>query len=194
MIYRTVEMIVSIFYCDNSIRGDRMSLYLNLIPRLPEFNIEVVTLDNLYHYENIFYSNREYYLLTEGHPAAKQDCIETIQYGNDFPEDMCHCIGFSLKGEAVAWLSVFEDYPEINTVYIGLFLMNEKFKRKSIGTKIISALIEEAFNTKYNTVKLSVQDNNISGCSFWRKLGFQITEKRDCGHFFNLSMKLRKGI
>ena len=160
---QTIEMIFFTFFIViYSIQGDSMSLYLNLIPRLPEFNIELVTLDNLYHYENIFYSNREYYLITEGHPATKQDCIETIQYGNDFPEDMCHCIGFSLKGEAVALLSFFEDYPEINT--------------------------------KYNMVRLSVQDNNISGCSFWRKLGFQITEKCDCGHFFNLSMKLRKGI
>ena len=36
-----------------------MSLYLKLKPRLPEFNIELVTLDNLDRYENIFYCNSE---------------------------------------------------------------------------------------------------------------------------------------
>lgn len=105
---------------------------------------------------------------------------------------MCYCIGFSLKDKAVALLSIFEGYPETDTLYIGLFLVNEDFKRKSIGTKIIGALIDEAFNTKYNSIKLSVQDNNISGCSFWRKLGFQITQKCDCNNYFNLSMKLGK--
>lgn len=171
-----------------------MSIYLKLKPRLPEFNIELVTLDNMNHYENIFYCNQEYYFITDGHPAAKQDCIETIEYGNAFPEDLCYCIGFSLNGEAVALLSIFEGYPETDTLYIGLFLMSEKFKRKSIGTKIITALIDESFHTQYNSIKLSVQDNNISGYSFWCKLGFKITQKCDCNNFCNLSMELKKGV
>ena len=70
--------------------------------------------------------------------------------------------------------------------------MNDKFKRKSIGTKIISSLIDESFNAQYNSIKLSVQDNNISGCSFWRKLGFKVTQKYDCDNFCNLSMELKK--
>lgn len=72
-----------------------MYLYLKLKPRLPEFNIELVTLNNLNKYENIFYCNKEYYLITDGYFATKQDCIDTIEYGNDFPEGMCYCIGFS---------------------------------------------------------------------------------------------------
>lgn len=102
------------------------------------------------------------------------------------------CIGFSLNGEAIALLSIFEGYPEADTLYIGLFLMNEKFKRKLIGTKIINSIIDESFNAKYNTIKLSVQDNNISRCSFWRKLGFKVTQKCDCDNFCNLSMELKK--
>ena len=66
-------MHTNIIICDNI-----MSLYLKLKPRLPEFNIELVTLDNLDRYENIFYCNLEYYLITEGHPAAKRDCIPSI--------------------------------------------------------------------------------------------------------------------
>lgn len=169
-----------------------MPLYLNLRSRLPEFEIELVTLNNLNNYENIFYCNQEYYLITSGHPATKRDCIETILYGNDFPKDMCYCIGFSLNGEAVALLSIFEGYPEANTLYIGLFLMNEKFKRKSIGTKIISSLIDESLNAQYGAIKLSVQDNNIGGYSFWRKHGFEVTQRCDCNNFCNLSMELKK--
>ncbi len=169
-----------------------MFLYLKLKSRLPEFNIELVTLDNLNNYENIFYCNQEYYLITDGHLATKQDCMETIEYGNYFPEDTCYCIGFSSNDEAIALLSILEGYPEADTIYIGLFLMNEKFKRKSIGTKIISALIDESFYAQYHSIKLSVQDNNISGCSFWRKLGFKTTKKINCGNFFNLSMELKK--
>lgn len=143
----------------------------------------MATLDSLNYYENVFYCNKEYFLIKDGRFAAKQDCIETIEYGKNSPEDMCYCIGFSLNGEAVALLSIFEGYPEANTLYIGLFLMNEKFKRKLIGTKIISSLIDESLNAQYNTIKLSVKDNNISGCSFWHKLGFEIIQKYDCDNF-----------
>ena len=169
-----------------------MSLYLKLKPRLPEFNIELVTLNRLNYYENIFYCNQEYFLITDGRLVTRQDCIETIEYGKNFPEDMYYCIGFSLNGEVIALLSIFEGYPEADTLYIGLFLMKEKFKRKLIGTKIINSIIDESFNAKYNTIKLSVQDNNISGCSFWRKLGFKVTQKCDCDNFCNLSMELKK--
>lgn len=169
-----------------------MSLYLKLKPRLPEFNIELVTLNRLNYYEDIFYCNQEYFLITDGRLATRQDCIETIEYGKNFPEDMYYSIGFSLNGEVIALLSIFEGYPEADTLYIGLFLMNEKFKRKLIGTKIISSIIDESFNAKYNTIKLSVQDNNISRCSFWRKLGFKVTQKCDCDNFCNLSMELKK--
>ncbi len=169
-----------------------MSLYLKLKPRLPEFNIELVTLNRLNYYEDIFYCNQEYFLITDGRLVTRQDCIETIEYGKNFPEDMYYSIGFSLNGEVIALLSIFEGYPEADTLYIGLFLMNEKFKRKLIGTKIISSIIDESFNAKYNTIKLSVQDNNISRCSFWRKLGFKVTQKCDCDNFCNLSMELKK--
>ncbi|MCI8387697.1 MAG: GNAT family N-acetyltransferase [Clostridiales bacterium] len=168
-----------------------MSLYLKLQHRMPEFNIELITQDNLNSYENIFYCNQEYYLITDGRAATKQDCIETIEYGNGFPENICYCIGFSLNGEAVAILSILEGYPETDTLYIGLFLMNENFKRKSIGTKIISTLIDESFSTQYSSIKLSVQDNNICGYSFWSKLGFKVTKKCKCDNFYNLSMELK---
>lgn len=169
-----------------------MSLYLKVKCRLTNFEVELVTLNNLNDYENIFYCNEEYYLITDGRPATKQDCIETIEYGIDFPKDTYYCIGFSLNGETVALLSVLEGYPQADTLYIGLFLMNEKYKRKSIGTKIISTVINEAFSAKFISVKLSVQDNNISGYSFWRKLGFKVTNKCNCNDFYNLSMELKK--
>lgn len=171
-----------------------MSLYEKLKLQLPEFSIEVVTTDNMENYENIFYSNQEYFLITDGHPANKQNIVDTIEYGNDFPHGMCHCLGFSLNGVAVAFLSFFEGYPEADTLYIGLFLMDSKFKRMSIGTKIISTLIEKAFRSQYTSVKLSVQDNNISGYLFWKKLGFSLKEKTICNGFYNLSMELKRGI
>lgn len=167
-----------------------MLLYKNLQQHFSEYNIELLSLGNWDKYAEVFYSNNDYYLTTDGRPASKNDCIDTIKYcPNVFPKEKCYCIGFSLKSEAAAILSMLEDYPNHGTLYIGLFLMNEKFKRKSIASNIINTLLDEAFHTEYKSVKLSVQDNNISGFSFWKKLGFYVTEKIHCNGFCNLSME-----
>ena len=51
--------------------------------------------------------------------------------------------------------------------------------------------MEEA-SSQYDSVKLSVQDNNIRGYSFRCNLGFKVTKKCDCDNFCNLSMELKK--
>lgn len=170
-----------IFLCDN------------LQYCLPEFIIEQVTLENLIKYENIFYSNKEYYMITDGHPATKQDCVDTIEYAKKYPSGMCYCLGISKEQQTVAFLSLLEGYPESSTLYVGLFLIDKRFQKNSIGTRIMNAVIDDAFSLGYTTIKLSVQDNNVSGYPFWKKLGFKAVKKTKCDGFNNISMELKRG-
>ncbi len=169
-----------------------MSFYEKLKCALPEFTTEPVTLANLNKYESVFYSNKEYYMITDGHPATKQDCIDTIEYADHYPAGMCYCLGFSKDKQAVAFLALLEGYPEAETLYIGLFLIDEQFQRKSIGTKIIKTVIDEAFCSGYTALKLSVQENNVSGYPFWKKMGFEAVDKTECDGFYNFSMELKR--
>ena len=171
-----------------------MSWYDNFKRQLYDFDVNIVTLDNLNEYENIFYCNEEYFLITDGRIATRQDCIDTIEYSNNFSDDKAFCIGFAYQNTPVAFLSIIEEYPKKETLYIGLFLINRQFKRKGIGTKIINSLIDEAFKSDYKSLKLSVQVNNVSGYSFWESLGFRIIDKTECDGFNNLSMELRNNL
>ena len=144
---------------------DKMNLLIRMQDRLPKFVVERVTLNNLVRYEPIFYSNDDYYMITDGHSATKQDCIETIAYMDGFPPDRCYSVGFSKNGQAMAFLSLFEGDPEPETVYVGLFLVHAPSK-----------------------------SNNRSGCSFWKKLGFQVVGETPCDRFINYSMALKKDI
>lgn len=167
-----------------------MSFVEKLKVRLPKLETERVTKENISKYENIFYSNEDYYLITEGRPAVFSDCVETVEFTESFSTGNPHCVGFSKNDTAVAFLSMFEGYPEENTLYIGLFLVDKSFQRNSVGTDIISAVIGEGFDSGYTTVKLSVQDNNLSGYPFWKKLGFKAAGITECEGFFNVSMEL----
>ena len=169
-----------------------MSFIKWLDNRLTNFTAEAVNKENAHKYENVFYSNNEYYLITDGRPALKEDCMDTVEYTESFTEGTPHCIGFSRDGVPMAFLSLFEGYPDENTLYIGLFLVNKSVQRKSVGTEIMNAVIAEGFALGYTAIRLSVQDNNVSGYPFWQKLGFKETDKTLCQGFYNISMLLNK--
>lgn len=48
------------------------------------------------------------------------------------------------------------------------------------------------FSAGYTSIKLSVQDNNVSGYPFWKKLGFKAVKKTKCDGFYNISMELER--
>lgn len=161
-----------------------------IIIKSSDLLFESVTQVNIEKYEHIFYCNKEYYLITEGRQATKKDCIDTINYcPNNFSRNKVLNVGGTYKGEPVAFLSILESYPEDDVLWIGLFLMDEKYKRKAIGTKIINALITATEQSSISKLRLSVQDNNIAGVKFWGKVGFKTISQCDCGHYNNLTME-----
>ena len=167
-----------------------MSLYENMQLRLSDFVVEQITTDNFEKYEEIFYCNKEYYVLTDGQAATKETIIETIEYRpNDFPKENVYNIGVSYDGKPVCALFALYGYPDEQTFYIGLFLMNEEFKKQGIGTMVIKVLFDSFSNTVIKKFCLSVQDNNISGCRFWNNLGFEVVNQNVCSGFINLSMQ-----
>ena len=161
-------------------------MYKKLQALLPNFIIEPVTIDNLSTYEPIFYSNDEYYYLTDGHRATRELCEDTLC---DYPPYKVYSVGMSQNGQAISFLSILEGYPDADTLYIGLLLVDEKFKRKSIGSTIMTVLFTIAADMNFKTLKLSVQENNISGLNFWEKMGFYEIDRCICDGFDNLSMK-----
>ena len=149
-------------------------------------------MENLNKYEDIFYSNEDYYIVTDRHPATKQVCVDTIEYSKNYPSGMCYCLGFSKGQQPVVFLSLLEGYPESSTLYVGLFLIDRRFQKNSIGTKIMNIVVEDAFSEGYTSIKLSVQDNNVSGYPFWKKLGFKAVKRTKCDGFNNISMELKR--
>lgn len=57
-------------------------------------------------------------------------------------------------------------------VWIGLFLVDESFQRKQIGTMIINYFIENYWQDQ-EVIQLACLDHNYSGLAFWRYLGFE---------------------
>lgn len=124
--------------------------------------------------------------MTDGHPATREICEETIC---GFTSYNVFNIGVSQNGQALSFISLLDGYPDPDTLYIGLMLVDEKFKRQSVGTSIVKALVTIASTLQLKYLRLSVQENNICGLNFWNKMGFYEIDRCTCDGFDNLSMK-----
>lgn len=80
-------------------------MYEKLQTLLPKYTIEPVTMESLSTYESVFYNNKEYYCLTDGHPATRDICEDTIR---GFAPYKTHSIGISQNGQAISFISILE--------------------------------------------------------------------------------------
>lgn len=153
---------------------------------LPEYRIERLTMQNAWKYREIFFGNQEYYRLTDGRAPTEEDIKETIEYEAGPGEGTMLPIGFSVRDEPAAFLSLCDGYPGPETLYIGLLLVNDRMKRRRVGSRIVAGLIDAAHRLSYEEIRLSVLERNAAGRMFWESLGFGIAKAQKDG---NLSMR-----
>lgn len=139
---------------------------------LPQYTILRITKSNYNRYLDVFYSNAEYYNLTDGRPAIESDCLDTINYcPKNFDTNKVYLVGFSQNDIAISVLSCLEDYPKTAILYIGLLLVDKTSQSKGVGSELVQAIIE-ASKGSFDLIQLSVQGNNKAALSFWEKMGF----------------------
>ena len=71
-----------------------------------------------------------------------------------------------------------------DNIWIGLFLVDENYQRKGLGTKIINQFIEK-WQSQYKSIQLACIKDNQKGLAFWHSLGF---EKIGCSKYRNLDV------
>ena len=66
------------------------------------------------------------------------------------------------------WLEAVDE----NTVKLGIFIAEEKYRNRNYGTKAIENLLCFAKDKGYKNVILNVRTNNIRAYTLYKKLGF----------------------
>ncbi len=91
---------------------------------------------------------------------------------------------FDENNEVISYIDSIKDYPEKDSYWIGLFLVDPLQRSKGIGKKIISDFLIYIKNEGARYVKLGVVEENEKAYKFWKKIGFEtydITEPREFG-------------
>lgn len=116
-----------------------------------------------------------YYMLIEGVPK-----IEGIAEGifKDLPPNCTleskHVHLIELDHGPIGIAETIIGYPNAQTAFLGLFLINEAYHGKGLGRaayELWEGHIKNQF-PEVHTVELGVNDTNHVGMGFWSKLGF----------------------
>lgn len=81
-------------------------------------------------------------------------------------------LGFYKDNQLVAILDLITGYPNINTAFIGWFMMNQDFQRTGIGTEIIAEILFYLKEENFRYVRLGYIKGNQESESFWLKNKF----------------------
>ena len=81
-------------------------------------------------------------------------------------------VGYFEGKELVAILDLCASFPDKETAFIGLFMMNIDYQGKGIGTTIISELFEYLKKVDFERVRLGIDKDNPQSNNFWEKQGF----------------------
>jgi ribosomal protein S18 acetylase RimI-like enzyme len=123
-------------------------------------------------------SDEGFALRVTGHPPGPADAQSTLLF---VPEGMAPddkvVFGVWVDGELVGVLDLLLRYPDQETVYLGLLLIDRRWQGQGIGAAACQALEQEvpARWPWARRLRLSVVRTNDQVLGFWRRMGFAET-------------------
>ena len=81
-------------------------------------------------------------------------------------------IGFYEKDQLIAIMDLITGYPNNNTAFIGLFMMNKNYQGIGIGSNIIEEVLYFLKFKGYSYVRLGYIKGNLQSKAFWTKNKF----------------------
>lgn len=81
-------------------------------------------------------------------------------------------IGFFRQEELIAILDLIVKYPDDETAYIGLYMMNREYQGKGIGSELLEGCAVYLKNAGFRYMQLAYAKGNMQSESFWVKNGF----------------------
>lgn len=78
----------------------------------------------------------------------------------------------NLNEEIVGFFDLYHGYPDKDTVWISMFLIDKQEQRNSYGREVMEELCNQCLAAGWKFLGLAVHLKNWKGLSFWQKNGF----------------------
>ena len=105
-----------------------------------------------------------------------EEDIETIPDGVHKNQKNYKLISFN--DEILGVVDYLIDYPEKDTILIGLLIIKNDKQKQGLGTKIFRYLENSFKNKNFLKIRIGVLVDNQIGLSFWKKQNFKEIERK----------------
>ncbi len=95
--------------------------------------------------------------------------LAALPPGKDYKDK--YYLGFYQENTLVAVMDLIDGYPDGDTAFIGLFMMEKAYQGKGIGSAIIKDVCRY-LQTQFTHVRLGYVSTNAQSKAFWYKNGF----------------------
>lgn len=152
---------------------------------LPEYRLIRLTKkhkDELYELEA---SNPYYFSISQDHPVTPEECIADLDaIPENFALKQKFYFGIYKESQMIAVMEYligydYEHTSNIQTIWIGFFMVHGNHKNQGHGKHIINTFIQAARENEIHKIQLPCIEGNKEGNPFWTKLGFKEIAKVD---------------
>ena len=128
---------------------------------------------------NVYLENNYYFSKISDDPPSISNVEEDIEViPNGVQKNQKNYRLISFNDEILGVVDFLSDYPEKNTILIGLFIIKSDKQKQGLGTKIFRYLEKSFKNKKFLKIRIGVLANNEIGLSFWKKQNFKEIERK----------------
>lgn len=110
--------------------------------------------------------------------SAAEELFEELPPGKDYDDKSIVGL-FTNQGILIGIIETIRNYPSENTWFIGQMMMASKYRNKGLGKIFLIEFCKQIIKHNAKKIRLAVLKENIRGYHFWRKMGFEVVEKRD---------------
>ena len=128
---------------------------------------------------NIYLENNYYFSKISDNPPSISNVEEDIEaIPNGVQKNQKNYRLISFNDETLGVVDFLSDYPEKDTILIGLFIIKNDKQKQGLGTKIFRYLEKLFKNEKFLKIRIGVLVDNEIGLSFWKKQNFKEIERK----------------
>ena len=128
---------------------------------------------------NVYLENNYYFSKISDNPPSISNVEEDIEViSNGVQKNQKNYRLISFNNEILGVVDFLSDYPEKDTILIGLFIIKNDKQKQGLGTKIFRYLEKSFKNKKFLKIRIGVLANNEIGLSFWKKQNFKEIERK----------------
>ena len=128
---------------------------------------------------NVYLENNYYFSKISDDPPSISNVEEDIEViPNGVQKNQKNYRLISFNDEILGVVDFLSDYPEKDTILIGLFIIKNDKQKQGLGTRIFRYLEKSFKNKKFLKIRIGVLVDNEIGLSFWKKQNFKEIERK----------------